>query len=292
MGPRWLPVRSETIPAELRELPAVLWRAQPVLPTETNFDPKPRKIPCRIAWPSRCASSTDPDSWGTFDDAIEAYVSLVDEPAHPTLGPIAGVGGVLTREAGITVLDLDSVIDPTTGALDVRAETIVERWHSWTEISPGGQGLHIWVLGAIPAPLIEPPIEVYSCDRYIAMTGWRWPNTPDHLRDRQAYLDELLAHRPQRPIYTGPSTPPPDDLAAALGELLATAHISHEGIRPWSDGYKAELRGCPWASEHTSGPGGAMIAIHRTGATDFKCLHAHCAARRWPEFRAWMEAAR
>jgi hypothetical protein len=57
----------------------------------------------------------------------------------------------------------------------------------------------------------------------------------------------------------------------------------------WQGGFLVELVACPWADEHTSGPGGAAVMIHASGAFDFTCLHAHCAGRRWREFRTAME---
>jgi primase-polymerase (primpol)-like protein len=70
----WLPVHADAIPAELRALPWVLWRAEP------RAGDKPAKVPYRIAEPSRRASSTDPATWGSFEDAVEAHLSLVELP--------------------------------------------------------------------------------------------------------------------------------------------------------------------------------------------------------------------
>jgi putative DNA primase/helicase len=93
---------------------------------------------------------------------------------------------VLTREAGISCVDLDRVLAPD-GTLDTRAETIVERCHSWTEISPSGRGLHVFVHGQVPRALKGDQIEVYSAERYICITGFQWPGTPGHLQLRQDY---------------------------------------------------------------------------------------------------------
>ncbi len=122
----WLRVRVDTLPAELQALPAVLWRAKP------GINDKPAKVPYRITEPTRRASSTNPATWGTLEDAAEAYAALVDEPADPARGPIAGIGVVLTREASVTCIDPDRVI-ASDGGVDVRAETIVERCDSFTD---------------------------------------------------------------------------------------------------------------------------------------------------------------
>ena len=179
----WLRPRPEEIPPELRPLPFVLWRAEP-------REDKPAKVPYCVAYPTRRASSTDPSTWGTFDDAVEAYEALADQRLDPVRGPVAGFGVVLTERAGITCIDLDRVIG-VEGQLDTRAETIVERCDSWTEISPSGTGLHIFVRGATVPALRGAQIEVYSDARYIALTGHQWPGTPHTLRRRQPYLDHL-----------------------------------------------------------------------------------------------------
>jgi hypothetical protein len=285
----WLGLRPDEIPPELRGLTCVLWRAEPTTAG------KPKKVPYRVGNPTIRASSTDPSTWSTFTDAVEAYTALVDLPPDPRRGPIAGVGVVLTQAARITCIDLDRVIDAA-GNLDPRAARIVARCDSWTERSPSGTGLHVFGRGSVPAAIKGDQIEVYSTDRYIAITGHRWPGTPATLRDCQPYLNGLYARAhendPPRPTYTGSSTPAPDDLAGALLAKLQTWGVPAARIKRWSDGYLVELVACPWADEHTSGPAGAVVMIRASGAYDFMCQHAHCAGRRWREFRAAMETAR
>jgi putative DNA primase/helicase len=136
----WLTPQIDAIPPDLQALPWVLWRAA------ARGTGKPTKVPYCVANPNRKASTTDPATWATFEDAVDVYSVVVDirDPV-----PIAGLGPVLTLTAGISCLDLDRVID-VAGQLDTRAQTIVERCDSWTEISPSGTGLHIFVRGAVP----------------------------------------------------------------------------------------------------------------------------------------------
>ena len=274
----WLAVIAEGVPPVVRALPAVLWRG------EAHGPGKPTKVPYRVSDPRRCASTTDPSTWGRFDDAVAVA-------ATPELR-IDGVGVVLTLTAGITCLDLDGVLGPD-GRLDPRAATVVERCDSFTEVSPSGTGLHVFVLGRVPRALKGEQIEVYSDARYIAVTGHRWPGTPRGLTDQQTYLDHLMTtacadERPRRP-WTGPVTAAPDDLAGALLAKLSAWGIDAPRVKPWSGGYLVELAACPWAHEHTSGPGGAAVMIHPSGAYDFICQHAHCGGRRWRDFRAAVE---
>jgi hypothetical protein len=285
----WLPLRVDTIPRELRALPWVLWRAAP------RGDDKPAKVPYRVAAPLIRASTTDPDTWGVFEDAAEAYGALVDAPADLVRGPVAGIGVVLMLAEGITCIDLDRVIAPD-GQLNTHAAAIVDRCASWTEISPSGTGLHIFVRGAVSEALKGPQIEVYSTARYIAVTGHQWPGTPDTPTPQQAYLDHLvrISRQPPSPRfpYTGPKTPAPDDLAGALLAKLEAWGVRADRIKRWSDGFLVELVACPWADKHTSGQNGAAVVIHASGAFDFTCLHAHCSHRSWRDFRAAVERER
>jgi primase-polymerase (primpol)-like protein len=91
----------DAVPPELRRLPWVVWK---------------NKQPYRVRDPRKRASSTDPATWSSFDEAV----ALVSSPQ------VDGIGVVLTAEAGVTCLDLDHVIDDE-GSLDRRAQTIVER---------------------------------------------------------------------------------------------------------------------------------------------------------------------
>src|SRR5262249_40500474 len=154
----------------------------------------------------------------------------------------------------------------------------------------------IFVRGAVSKALKGEQIEVYSTSRYIAITGHRWAGTPDSLRLQQGYLDRLVKidsadETPRRP-YACPQSKPPDDLARALLAKLQLWEIRYARLKRWSSGYLVELAACPWADEHTTGRGGAVVIIHASGAYDFVCQHAHCARRRWSDFRAAMERGR
>jgi hypothetical protein len=276
----YLEVVPDMIPVGLRRQPWVLWRAEP-----RPGDPKAAKVPTRISDPDQRASSTDPATWGTFPDAVEAYGALTGA-AHPR-GPVAGIGVVLTAVGGIVGLDLDQVLDGT--QLDPRAARIVARCAAWTEISPSGRGLHIFVRGRLAQAIKGPGIEVYGDRRFIAVTGHTWSGSPPDLRDAQSYLDALakVARPAVRQPYTGPMTPPPDDLGGALLVRIQAWGVEVMGpLKRWEDGFLLELRRCPWADVHTTGAGGAWIAVHASGAFDAGCLHAHCGHRTWRDFRA------
>jgi len=96
----WLPVRPASIPAQLRAADRwVLWRAEP------DGTGKPRKVPYRVSDPERRASSTDPETWSSFADAVEAYGALLDAPADPRRGAVAGIGIALTSAGRLACID-------------------------------------------------------------------------------------------------------------------------------------------------------------------------------------------
>jgi hypothetical protein len=289
---RWLLVHKHTIPGELREQPFVLWRAEPQW-TKEGVATKPKKVPYMVSYPSRRASTTNPATWAPFDDAWEAYVSLLDydnDPSIPERGRVVGLGVVLTRNAEVTCIDLDSVL--INGTCHPRIEWLVERCNSFTEVSPSGNGLHLFVKGTVPRDLKKAgQIEVYSNNRYICVTGVRWRGGP-RVTWQQPFLDFLTREagdvRGCAAPYPGSSRSVSDDLAAALLRKLQIWGVSTGPIRRWADGYLAELDICPWAVSHTTGNGGAAVMIHASGAFDFTCLHAHCSGRGWADFRSRM----
>jgi len=270
---------------------------------KTSGAKKPDKVPYRAAEPSRRASSTDPATWAPFEDAVAAYQALTAAGRHHDRHPwpVSGITAALKTDAGLTCVDLDGAIDAE-GGLDPHAETIVRAAASWTEYSPSGAGLHIWVRGRVARAIPGVGIEVYSERRFICVTGRRWPGAPDVVNDGQVYLDLLYeryqaharreAHQQTRSTWTGPRTPPPDDLAGALLATLQRWGVAFGRLKPWQGGFLVELEACPWAEEHTSGPGGAAVLIHPSGARDFTCLHAHCHGRSWRDFKAIMEGHR
>jgi primase-polymerase (primpol)-like protein len=94
-------------------------------------------------------------------------------------------------------VDLDDVLDSATGDLVQSAAEVVTALNSYTETSPGGAGVKVFLRGSLPrregnrkkgffGPGTE--IEMYDHGRYFATTGRRWPNAPGEVRERTAEL--------------------------------------------------------------------------------------------------------
>ncbi|MDD4474269.1 MAG: hypothetical protein PHV95_00555 [Eubacteriales bacterium] len=107
------------------------------------------------------AKSGVSDTWGAFENAVQCV----------RRGLAAGIG--YEFDGGVYGVDLDHVIE--NGVIKLEAKTIVERLASYTEASPSGHGLHIFVTA--DTANIERHrkqggfVEIYSEARYFTVTG-------------------------------------------------------------------------------------------------------------------------
>lgn len=128
------------------------------------------------------ASSTNPADWAPYPLALDA----VD--AHRC----EGIGRVVTADQGLVGIDLDHCRNKQTGQLDAHAASIVRRLRSYTEITPSGEGVRIWVRGKKPGGRCRKEgVEIYDRNRYFTLTGEHVRGTPRTVESRQAELDSL-----------------------------------------------------------------------------------------------------
>jgi putative DNA primase/helicase len=147
---RLLSAKVESIPEELRVRPQwVVWKA---------VGDKPDKVPYS-ARTGRRASSTDLLTWGTFEEALEAYEN----------GEYAGLGFVFSSGDPYTGIDLDNCVDED-GEIALWALEIARYLDSYTELSATATGLHIIVRGDVPNRR-NGDVEVYSSKRFFTVTG-------------------------------------------------------------------------------------------------------------------------
>jgi putative DNA primase/helicase len=108
------------------------------------------------------AKSGVPDTWGSFETA-----ALCAER-----GLAKGIGYEFDGR-GIYGVDLDHVIE--NGIIAPQAREIVENLNSYTEISPSGRGLHIFVTADNPNITRHRKqggfVEIYNTARYFTVTG-------------------------------------------------------------------------------------------------------------------------
>lgn len=165
-----------SVPDELTSLPQwVAWRYE-----ERNG--KSTKVPYDAHTGER-ASTIDPASWAVFDKTM-AF--------HEANDWTDGIGFVVTEDDGIVGVDLDHCRDPDTGAIDGSAKDIVDGLRSYTEITPSGAGLRIYVKGRLPAKGRKKGyIEMYEDSRYFTVTGNHLEGTPRTIEARQEELTVL-----------------------------------------------------------------------------------------------------
>lgn len=112
-------------------------------------------------------STRRPDAWVSYEEALAAY------QANPK--GLAGVGYLMTGDAGVVGIDLDRCIEGN--QIAPWAQEIIDGLGSYTELSPSGQGLRIFVQGEVAFDWNnhDVGIEVYAghTPRFLTVTGHR-----------------------------------------------------------------------------------------------------------------------
>ncbi|MER9841089.1 AAA family ATPase [Mesorhizobium australicum] len=156
-SPNW---NFDNIPRELRQLIQwVVWE-----PTKAPFNAKSGKP----------ASTTDPQTWCSFEQAVSAY--------HNGNGRFAGIGFVFSRQDPYCGIDLDDpfalkedgtpkFLSEKQAEMVARHNSIVEAFDSYSEFSPSGKGVHIIIKAGVSSGHRREAVEIYSSGRYFTMTG-------------------------------------------------------------------------------------------------------------------------
>lgn len=103
------------------------------------------------------AQSNNPDTWGSFDEAVQAC-----ERHH-----FDGLGFVFTKKSGYFGVDLDKCLHDSDFC-----DEFVETLQTYAEISKSGTGLHLICKGTLPdGRNRRGNVEMYSDGRYFICTG-------------------------------------------------------------------------------------------------------------------------
>jgi putative DNA primase/helicase len=216
--PQALSVQADNIPAELKERHHfMLWRYEY---REGNKSPW-TKVPYQVN--GQRASSTDPNTWATFEDVLEALL------AHP--GRFDGIGFALSPDDPFVGVDLDHCREPGDGRVEPWAQDIVDRLDSCTEITPSGTGLRIFVQGKLPPEgRKRGNFEVYESGRFLTITGHHVGGTPSEICERQAELEAIHREQFSQPQPSAPApAPQPCDLPDS--DILDCMFKSRNGDR-------------------------------------------------------------
>lgn len=180
------------VPAELKE------RAQWVCWRREVRGGKPTKVPYIAGSGEHLASTTNPATWRTFEDAF-THAARFD-----------GIGFVFSADDPYCGIDLDRAIDSDTGEARPAALDILRSFPSYTELSPSGTGLHIICRAELPGSgtrklLAGIEVEMYDRGRYFTITGDAWPECPDAVADCQDAAAQLYGKlAPARKVALAP----------------------------------------------------------------------------------------
>ena len=220
LGPPTSATAFDAIPAELRAIPRwVCWRYQP------HEGGRPAKVPKRATSRGN-ASSTDPTTWSTYQQAVAGILQFGHD----------GIGFVLSGDDDLVGIDLDDCRDPQTGALTQMAEALVERFPTYVEASVSGIGAHIVLRGQRPAgagnkrTLTEVGVEIYYTGRFLVMTGNAIRREP--VEDCQRQLEGLCRRLwPQPPSDPGTPARPASAVRLDDHKLIEKASAAANGSK-------------------------------------------------------------
>ncbi len=229
--PQALHVIPGNIPREMRIFDRwLVWKY------ELTEDGKWTKVPYN-ARTGRKASSTNPGTWASFTDAIAAYRSEKYD----------GIGFVPGPDIGIVGVDIDHCLDDNGGITSTAAKKIAATFNSYTEMSPGSNGLRIFTRGRVEmgerkGGQRRDGVEVYPRGQYLTCTGHRIDGYAETIVDApdgalQALWDSLNPprhdeERPKSGTRHRAEEAPADDLA--LIEMARNASNGNKFSRLWS----------------------------------------------------------
>lgn len=158
--PAPMPPKLQSIPAELKAIHRWLvwsWRWN-----GKKWDKPPLGID------GFEGSSTQPNRWSTHADAVDVL------PKYDGLGIAMGCDGI-----GYVGIDLDDcVVD---GVIAPEAQEIIDDLGTYTELSPSGTGVKMWLKGDFDKKGWKSRtkgMEVYRDGRYFTITGWTVNDLP------------------------------------------------------------------------------------------------------------------
>ena len=180
-------------PKDLTELDQwVLWAYR------TRAGGRRTKIPYQAN--GKPASTTDPATWSSHDDALDAWKK---QPQR-----FDGIGFVFSPEDPFCGIDLDQCLNEA-GEIKPWAQSIIQSLSgTYLERSPSGRGIKIWVRAKLPSTgkkvyvnqigqpvenetLSDGAIEIYDFGRYFTVTGQLLPGACTEIEDHETEVAAL-----------------------------------------------------------------------------------------------------
>ncbi len=183
------------------------------------------------------ASLSADETWCDLETALE-YLE-----ANPTT--VNGLGFVVRKSDPFIGVVLNDCRDSDTGELSEQAKTILCRLDSYTEISPSGTGLHIFITGTLPEGRAQcRDVEMHDQHWFLPFTGNHLPGTPQQVKYHHDGLkaihrlfvreagDNVHKYPPKTPLPTSVSAPGLSD--DALIDLARNASNGAQFERLWN----------------------------------------------------------
>ncbi|SVC54559.1 uncharacterized protein METZ01_LOCUS307413, partial [marine metagenome] len=162
----------ENIPNQLKSESFMLWRYE-------ERDGRKTKPPLNPHTGVR-GDVTDPIQWTDYETALSAHQS--DRYRSN------GISVVVHPDSELVGLDLDHCI--VDGKFSEDAQEILDGVCSYSEISPSGEGIRIFLYGKLPEKgRRRGNFECYDKGRHLTVTGNHIPGTPDKINNNQETLD-------------------------------------------------------------------------------------------------------
>ena len=154
-------------------------------------------------------------------------------------GGWSGVGFAFLPGDGLIGIDIDGAIHAETGEVSERCAAIVRACDSYTEYSPSGTGVHIYVLGQTQTNKSNDiGLEMFCERQFFTVTGRRWSDVPADvapidepvLRRLHATIDEAKGKRGK--AHAGSVTPTTPHTPPTAAELRAKVEGALQAVSP------------------------------------------------------------
>ena len=222
---KFIPPDFDSVPAELRQRDAwVLWRYEPLR------DGGYGKVPHNAKRPSANASTTNPNTWSSFTEAIAAY-----EKSRGSKSPFTGIGIVLHGD-GLAGVDIDHCV--TDGVPDPKALAMLDDLDAaYVEVSPSGTGLRAFghadnLARGCNGMHNGLKVELYTTERYLTLTGRAIKTGPlRFLRGFGELAERIRSDRKVNPDTGEIVATAPDERHATLVAQILSGDVFHDSLR-------------------------------------------------------------
>lgn len=216
--PDALPVNTDAIPHQLRQRPQWVCWCYAWVKGRQKWTKRPIN-----AHTGGLASSTDPATWATFREAV----------AYMTQHGMDGIGYVFSPDDPYAGIDLDKCRDAASGAIAQWAQDIIDKLDTYTEVSPSGTGVKLFVRATLPdGGRRIGQIECYHEGRFFTVTGH---NVCGHQPEpRQRIVNAW--HAETFPLVEEAPVGRPDHISTTLDDqaIIERARDAADGAKFWA----------------------------------------------------------